>query len=448
MTETTPSGTDKDAIKNVLQDTLLQQVQALMKFTSTESLQLQVPEQDLFIFAGPRARIADFIGREIATPASDYSFTVKLPSEPGTYVVGVGGVVEKLFDVGPLDLTKPLPPVAQKIADDVKDVIADLQAQREDNTAESGAVEQPAGDLPRKMMETVMSNLLDRCGVFDDIDDDIMDEIREEMRAAIAAHLAQHPKAEQPSIKTWQERMPSNWRDGGADLAEEAAMKAEIADLRAALAGQSQATKAQVVPEKLHNFISNLANLQPEAYTTDGLRTVTRAFCNTAADLLSALCADPVSQEVEQGSVQAQSSPPFAAPAGQHRANPLVIAELRRWAGDDPGYAAMLVRRAITEIEELEAVLASRCRAQGGENKPESSDLAPTTSTVSAPDEIRNAARAVVNDALEEMRGRVHPCDQNNDEVVARHLPPLMQYLDRVLRTVSASGSADTGSAA
>jgi hypothetical protein len=38
------------------------------------------------------------------------------------------------------------------------------------------------------------------------------------------------------AVPTWQERMPAGYTDGGHDLPEEVAMKAEIADLRAALA--------------------------------------------------------------------------------------------------------------------------------------------------------------------------------------------------------------------
>lgn len=47
------------------------------------------------------------------------------------------------------------------------------------------------------------------------------------------------PQAAQ-GVKTWQERMGPGYIDGGADLPEEVAMKAEIADLRAQLARQSQ----------------------------------------------------------------------------------------------------------------------------------------------------------------------------------------------------------------
>jgi hypothetical protein len=57
--------------------------------------------------------------------------------------------------------------------------------------------------------------------------------------ATILALIAQARLAAQPVgavIKTWQERMWPGYVDGGADLPEEVAMKAEIADLRAALA--------------------------------------------------------------------------------------------------------------------------------------------------------------------------------------------------------------------
>jgi hypothetical protein len=68
-------------------------------------------------------------------------------------------------------------------------------------------------------------------------------------RAAIAAHLARQPKAEQPVIKTWQERMVGNTfrADVGGvakiyigDRAPLEARNAEIADLRAHLARQAQ----------------------------------------------------------------------------------------------------------------------------------------------------------------------------------------------------------------
>jgi hypothetical protein len=52
----------------------------------------------------------------------DYSFAVQVPSEPGTYVLN-NGVLEKLFDDGPLDLTKPLLPAAQRILEGVQEVI-------------------------------------------------------------------------------------------------------------------------------------------------------------------------------------------------------------------------------------------------------------------------------------------------------------------------------------
>jgi hypothetical protein len=58
---------------------------------------------------------------------------------------------------------------------------------------------------------------------------------------------------------------------------------------------------------------------------------------------------------------------------------------------------------------------------------------------------IRNAAQAVVADAIEEMRGRVHPCDQNNDEAVVRQLTPLMQNLFRALE--SGTATSKTGEA-
>ena len=51
---------------------------------------------------------------------------------------------------------------------------------------------------------------------------------------------------------------------------------------------RATAPHAATQPEKWATFMRNLANLQPEVYTPDGLRTVTRAFCNTAADLLAA----------------------------------------------------------------------------------------------------------------------------------------------------------------
>lgn len=47
-------------------------------------------------------------------------------------------------------------------------------------------------------------------------------------------------------IPTWQERIGPNYRDGGMDLPEEVAMKAEIADLRAALS--QRAAVAEVAP--------------------------------------------------------------------------------------------------------------------------------------------------------------------------------------------------------
>lgn len=50
-------------------------------------------------------------------------------------------------------------------------------------------------------------------------------------------------------IKTWQERMGPGYIDGGADLPEEVAMKAEIAELRAALAQRAGAADKPVAQE-------------------------------------------------------------------------------------------------------------------------------------------------------------------------------------------------------
>jgi len=92
-------------------------------------------------------------------------------------------------------------------------------------------------------------------------------------------------------------------------------------------------------------------------------RTAARLIAHIDARRATAgTTAAPTDAEAAEGGASALR----AEPAGQHGANPLVLAELRRWAGDDPGYAAMLVRAAVKEIEELEELLATRCRAEGG----------------------------------------------------------------------------------
>lgn len=74
-------------------------------------------------------------------------------------------------------------------------------------------------------------------------------------RAAIAAHLARQPKAEQPVIKTWQERVDTSGRRECESLAMECMMM-EIADLRAALARQAQ---AEPVAEVISEVVSGTA---------------------------------------------------------------------------------------------------------------------------------------------------------------------------------------------
>jgi hypothetical protein len=58
-----------------------------------------------------------------------------------------------------------------------------------------------------------------------------------------------------------------------------------------------------------------------------------------------------------------------------------------------------------------------------------------------APEEVRNQAQAVVDYELDEVRERAHPCDQNNDDVVARHMSPVMQKLRNVLKRTSTEGA-------
>lgn len=56
---------------------------------------------------------------------------------------------------------------------------------------------------------------------------------------------------------------------------------------------------------------------------------------------------------------KAPSAAPVAAQAGQV-AKLELVAELKRWAGDDPGYAAGLIRSAVAEIERLAASAAGQ----------------------------------------------------------------------------------------
>jgi hypothetical protein len=79
-----------------------------------------------------------------------------------------------------------------------------------------------------------------------------------------------------------------------------AAAPAPASQEGAHLARQPKAEHA--MPEKLRNFMTNLANLRPEVYSPDGLLAVTRAFCNAAADLLVA----PAAQEGAHLARQAQ----------------------------------------------------------------------------------------------------------------------------------------------
>lgn len=55
--------------------------------------------------------------------------------------------------------------------------------------------------------------------------------------------------------------------------------------------------------------------------------------------------------------------------------------------------------------------------------------------------DVRSAAQAVLDDALDEARSRAHPCDQNNDDAVARLLPPVMQSLYGAMKSKRAAST-------
>ncbi|MDN4061178.1 hypothetical protein QPK31_23440 [Massilia sp. YIM B02769] len=164
------------------------------------------------------------------------------------------------------------------------------------------------------------------------------------------------------------------------------------------------ATKPAAVPEgwtvefdkytppgtiRLHSAKWGGAFVSKPAADDIGLAAITYRFLSDV--IAAAPAASTPAAPVEQQSDSSHVTPPFAAPASQHGANPLVMAELRRWAGNDPGYAAMLVRAAVKEIEELEEVLASRCRAQGGvtNNTDSGNSSASTTGAAQTADDTK-----------------------------------------------------------
>lgn len=108
----------------------------------------------------------------------------------------------------------------------------------------------------------------------------------ERYKAGIAARdAATKPTADLSGLQRYGEVAEA---DGSGEYVTKAADGefVKFCDVQSLLATKPAAAPA--VPEKWINFVRNLSNLQPEVYTSHGLLTVTRAFCNTAADLLAA----------------------------------------------------------------------------------------------------------------------------------------------------------------
>lgn len=117
-------------------------------------------------------------------------------------------------------------------------------------------------------------------------------EVADAMRLAAPAQQNGKREGFEAAAKALQERAAGHYRNGDHELQDECLQCASMLhDMKPARTPSPQiAEKVELppLPEKWVNFMRNLANLQPEVYTAHGLLTVTRAFCNTAADLLAA----------------------------------------------------------------------------------------------------------------------------------------------------------------
>jgi hypothetical protein len=139
-----------------------------------------------------------------------------------------------------------------------------------------------------------------------------------------------------PTVKTWQERMGPGYVDGGADLPEEVAMKAEIADLRARIAELKAAFQ-----------VPGLGRITDE---DDGFLTLQFKDEDSAQAFMAAY----------HPTVDVRDMPPSAQPTGQAATTASAQPELAVWYGPMPesngksNFTAILMRKGAKLFDGME----------------------------------------------------------------------------------------------
>jgi hypothetical protein len=474
---TTPDGAED--IRRVLQDELIERVLVLMRRTKSAGLALQIPASGNYIMAGQ----PDYLARTLADLV-----------EPHAAGRPTGDQSEVL---------------ARQVAQWMKERDR-LQDLIDTATGSASAAAQTSGDLTDEQIEEIAkkhSTTLrgwEWSGDIIEVNGSAEYEFaREVARAAIAAHLASQSQAAQPSdLEAFEAVCPEVYTDAERELLWKGWQ----------LAGQSQATRAQAVPEGFA-----LVPIEPTQEMFAAARTSTPGS-NTEKLLMAnywrnMLAAAPTAQEVTQqaapdlhmiqlrlkqilnpalGQLSAQwmaadalyyltKDDSFADIADSLMTQQAAKAEtaeqakpeLTVWESAMPesngksNFTAVLHRKdskgfdlftdgfqfARSEYPDRVRYEADFMRWLIGERaeRPELWDdcydmdkhsgyVAPTTSTVSAPDEIRNQAYAKCIEIAESELSNTNALMSNPPQSSAA-----FSIINRIrfLRTVSASGSAD-----
>lgn len=466
-----PTPSAQDDIKSVLQDTLIEQVSTLLSFTSTDTLQLQIPETETYIFAGPLHRIAELIWREIAEPAASFGASSVITPEYKAAQKGKNAAASCALAAlaSQSQAAQPTGDQAGKRSD-----FEDWMRKYEPRTSinrlpsgdyESGAVEswwrtlqfvEKAGDS----VSVVAYSCAKRAAAGPDAWSQTCEEHCGDGARCPAAHLAGQSQATKAQAEpvAWAAKNAAGWdftsesramtndhindalstEEGralgpwelvplyAAPVAKEApavpegwklvpvepteAMRyayereaavgrIDVPAYRAMLAAApqapvakevtQQAAKAETAEQALRKLCDQLDNEKRRMRHTPGtgqnhshlLAEDVDAYVEEARKVL----APTASQQGKQANVMT----PFAAPASQHDAEPWVLEAvlaaylLREMpSGTVIGNPVWWAARIASAVE---AELPGRFRAKGGITNADSSDVAPTTSIVSAP---------------------------------------------------------------